>query len=226
MDTDFTGCGRMAIFPCETDHLQNRVGRTVLSVWAAPLRFSVLKIVLPSLLCRTGVYDPDLQRSTSLSLPCGEVKRVVSRAQIFSVHERHAYTEYAQLGLRASVPLPISGAEISGGTLDFASVEERADFQTKQAVSVDVFVERAVDQEVVCAERRAAFAAIARADMATQPQMVVTLHAEFEQFVERWLPSCAATANIDCRFVVVALHLGEPVCLGCPFQFGEGVRGL
>ncbi len=89
--------------------------------------------------------------------------------------------------------------------------KKRAELEFDESVAVEVLVELPVFEEVVAAERRAAFAAVARADVGAEGQVVVALEAEDEELVEGRLAEGFAGAQLLRSLVVVALCLGKPM---------------
>ena len=94
------------------------------------------------------------------------------------------------------------------------------------AVAVNVLVHLPVFEQVVAAQRSAAFAPVARADVGAQGKIVVALEAEDEELVEGRLAEGAAGAQLLRGFVIVSFDLGKPMPDERAGEFFEGRLGL
>ena len=75
--------------------------------------------------------------------------------------------------MQASAPQPSLRAQSGGGAGDPAGVEKEPQLEAEQAVAVNVLVGFKIGKEIIAAQRSAAFAAVAGADMRSKGKVVI-----------------------------------------------------
>jgi hypothetical protein len=113
-------------------------------------------------------------------------------------------------------------AQLGAGIGDLANVGEGAELHSEQTVAVNVLVQLPVFEQVVAAQRSAAFAPVARANVSAQGKIVVAFKAEDEELVEGDLAEGAAGAQLLGSFVIVSFDLRRPMPEDRAGQFLEG----